>query len=625
MNAEPNEPAEPVGPVDPVEPADPADPAGPANPADPADRADPANRAGPADPADPAALVRAPAVLLPDPDAAGRRIIEFPDERLVRVSVDMARLWEQVDGASTPEQIAGAMGEPWTPVLVERGMEHLRANGLIGPPGSFATKKSGGLAGVLPMMAMAFGGQAVGRAASMTAMAMPGPKRIQMGANGSIQFTVFQDIDKYAGVKAFSRAAASRVGVALLAVLGLAGLFALAVDGPALIDALSRPVTPLTILLVFVLAIVTTSIHELGHAARTIRAGGKVRRVGFMLLYLIPALFCDISDTWRLGQRDRVGAALAGPLTTFGLAGVCGAVFLADPSPLWAVMAIFLYVECLISLIPFVKFDGYITLMAHLDHPNLRSQSMAAWKTGLARLLSGRKRRGDMDESSKIPAARRRWMPWFGLACSGFPFVILVGALATVNDTLVGLGSVGLVLRSFMIVALAVLAVRGALDVGREMRARGAGRVRLGLCVVGVLACLGLLGTFVPVTQTRTETWYAVADDQVVLTVTDQSDPLPVGAAVELRVQGLLLGHRVGAAQVGAAPATQTVSGLILTPTLDWKTPSITLSAQPATVTSGEVAAGSAGLATTTLARTSLAVAAWQVAAGDLIRSFQPR
>ena len=578
-------------------------------------------------------LVRAPATLLPEPDAAGRRIIEFPDERLVRVSADMARLWELVDGESTPEQIADQLGEPWTPVLVERGLAGLQTNGLIGEPGSFDTKKKGGLAAVLPVMAMAAGGQTLGRAAAMTAMTMPRPKRIQMGANGSIQLTLVQDIDKYAGVRAFSRAAASRIGVALLALVGLAGLVALVVPWSALMSALSQPVTPWTMLLVFVLAIVTTSIHELGHAARTIRAGGKVRRVGFMLLYLIPALFCDISDTWRLGQRDRVGAALAGPLTTFGLAGVCGGLFWIYPGPLWAVMAIFLYVECLVSLIPFVKFDGYITLMAYLDHPNLRSQSMAAWKTGLAKFLTGKRSEtlgttvpGDSpEESSQIPVGRRRWMPWFGLACSAFPFVILVGGLAAVNDTLVGLGSIGLILRSFMIVTLVVLAVRGVVLVGRAMRARGAGVVRLGLCIVGVLACLGLLGAFVPVTQSRTETWYAVSDNQVVLTVTDQANPLPVGSSVDLRVQGILLGHHVASAQVGATPATQPVSGLILTPTLDWQTPQIELSVQAAAVTSGAVTANTAGLATITGEPTSLAQAAWQVAAGDLIQSFTPR
>ena len=575
-------------------------------------------------------LVRAPAVLLPEPDAAGRRIIEFLDERLVRVSADMARLWELVDGVSTPEQIADQLGEPWTPVLVERGLAGLQTNGLIGMPGSFDTKKKGGLAAVLPVMAMAAGGQALGRAAAMTAMTMPRPKRIQMGTNGSIQLTLFQDIDKYAAVRAFSRAAASRVGVALLALVGLAGLVALIVPWSSLVSALSQPVTPLTMLLVFVLAIVTTSIHELGHAARTIRAGGKVRRVGFMLLYLIPALFCDISDTWRLGQRDRVGAALAGPLTTFGLAGVCGGLFLISPGPLWAVMAIFLYVECLVSLIPFVKFDGYITLMAYLDHPNLRSQSMEAWKTELAKFLTGKRPVGTIpgdsaEESSTIPAGRRRWMPWFGLACSAFPFVILIGGLATVNDTLVGLGSIGLILRSFMIVALVVLAVRGAVLVGRAMRARGAGVIRLGLCVVGVLACLGLLGAFVPVTLSHTETWYAVGDNQVVLTVTDQAKPLEVGTSVELRVQGILLGHHLASAQVGTTPATQSISGLILTPTLDWQTPQVELSVQSAAVTSGTVTANTAGLATITGERTSLAQAAWQVAAGDLIQSFNPR
>ena len=62
----------------------------------------------------------------------------------------------------------------------------------------------------------------------------------------------------------------------------------------------SQPIVTLT----FVLLTVTCLFHEMAHGIVLASAGGRPRRLGIMLFYLIPAFFCDVSDSFRLARRS---------------------------------------------------------------------------------------------------------------------------------------------------------------------------------------------------------------------------------------------------------------------------------------------------------------------------------
>ncbi|MGH2952319.1 MAG: site-2 protease family protein, partial [Solirubrobacterales bacterium] len=101
-------------------------------------------------------------------------------------------------------------------------------------------------------------------------------------------------------------------------------------------------------------------LHELGHAAAVKYFGGKVRRMGVMLFYLAPAMFCDTSDAWRFPRnRQRAVVAAAGIWVQMVLAGLSGlALWLpvgADVAAwLWA-LALLNVGLCVVNLVPFVK------------------------------------------------------------------------------------------------------------------------------------------------------------------------------------------------------------------------------------------------------------------------------
>ena len=66
------------------------------------------------------------------------------------------------------------------------------------------------------------------------------------------------------------------------------------------------------ILFMGAILIVTKSIHELGHGLMCKHYGGECHEIGFMLLVMTPAMYCNTSDSWLLPNkwhRIAIGAA----------------------------------------------------------------------------------------------------------------------------------------------------------------------------------------------------------------------------------------------------------------------------------------------------------------------------
>lgn len=542
---------------------------------------------------------RSPASMSDKPDAKGRRIIELDDGRLVRVSADMGRLWSVIDGESTMAQLASVLGDPWTPELVQFGIAQLSSSGLIEDEAQIRRRQASDVGGavktIVGAMTMATAGSAMPAAVNP-----PRRRRLTMAANGSIQWTLFSDIERYRAVRAISGIAGSRAFLGVLTLIGAVGLVVLAVDWPGLVSALTQRVSVWQIVAVFALFAVATSMHEFGHAARAIRAGGRVRRVGLMLLYLVPAFFCDISDTWRLPERDRVGAALAGPVVSAGLAGVSAFVFLGIGSPTCGLLALFLYLECLIGLIPLVKFDGYIAVMGHLDHPNLRKEAMQAWKLSVARVLSGKTAFSDVkQDNDDIPAQRvPGWMNWYGFGCSVFPLILVGGVVMSMGASFTALGSSGIVLRALLIACVIVFAGVGVVSTLLVLHRAGVSVLRLCGVSVVFLAVVGAVAMVIPVRQDTDGAYYASQDGQIYVCFPGGAAlAQPVGTDVHLRVQGLLLGRSTGQGRIASDPVTAQVPTTINAPSLKWSGPMTWMSVQNLDLTGGDVEPGSVGVA----------------------------
>ena len=132
----------------------------------------------------------------------------------------------------------------------------------------------------------------------------------------------------------------------------------------------------------------TKTLHELGHAYAATRYGCRVPTMGVSFLVMVPVLYTDTSDTWKLRSRkQRLLVDGAGVLTELCLASIATFLwaFLPDGPVRSAafVIATTSWISTLaINLSPFMRFDGYYFLSDMIGVPNLssRSQAFGQWQ-----------------------------------------------------------------------------------------------------------------------------------------------------------------------------------------------------------------------------------------------------
>lgn len=136
-------------------------------------------------------------------------------------------------------------------------------------------------------------------------------------------------------------------------------------------------------------------IHELGHAFTAHRYGCRVATMGVAFLVLMPVLYTDTSDSWRLpSHRQRLAIGVAGIAAELALAIVATVVwsFLPDGP---ARNAVFIIASAswvttlIINLSPFMRFDGYYLLSDLWQIPNLQNRAFAYTRWWMREKLFG--------------------------------------------------------------------------------------------------------------------------------------------------------------------------------------------------------------------------------------------
>ncbi|WP_246033338.1 hypothetical protein [Streptomyces hundungensis] len=198
--------------------------------------------------------------------------------------------------------------------------------------------------------------------------------------------------------------------------------------------------------------LIVNAFHELGHATALAYHGGRPRAMGVMLLYCVcPAFFCDVSATWRLGRRQRATVALAGITVNAAAASVAALAAAADfgghQEFCWRLVAanVFTFV---FNLLPFIKLDGYLLLLAFVDESHLRPRAMADARNWLSHHLYRR------------PAIKRELHRWwsvpYGLAAMTLPALLITTMLISLGTLSFRAGPIGVILW-LVAVLLAVL------------------------------------------------------------------------------------------------------------------------------------------------------------------------
>jgi multidrug efflux pump subunit AcrA (membrane-fusion protein) len=173
-----------------------------------------------------------------------------------------------------------------------------------------------------------------------------------------------------------------------------------------------------SVALIWLTALAVISAHEFAHGLTCKRYGGEVREMGFMLIFFMPAFYCNVSDAWLFPEkRQRLSVIFAGAY--FELVVWGGAKVLFNFNPL-------------------IKLDGYYLLSDWLEIPNLRAKA-----TGYLRALLG----GDRQARQGVTASERRIYLVYGTLSGAYSTLILTVIASAAGGFLVGkLQGVGVIL-----------------------------------------------------------------------------------------------------------------------------------------------------------------------------------
>ena len=192
--------------------------------------------------------------------------------------------------------------------------------------------------------------------------AAPRPRRARLRATLLPARVVRPLADALAPATAWPALAASAAAGLLLCALGLAS--------PAG-SRLAAPVAWPQALLAVTAVVLAAAVHELGHAAALHRGGGRVGDIGAGLVWVVPVLWCDVTEAKLLSRRDRLRVDAAGVALQLPLGGMllCAGRAWQRPELLGAGGAILTAVAW--NALPFARTDAYWLLCDALEVPSL--------------------------------------------------------------------------------------------------------------------------------------------------------------------------------------------------------------------------------------------------------------
>ena len=132
----------------------------------------------------------------------------------------------------------------------------------------------------------------------------------------------------------------------------------------------------------WVLICAIACIHEFCHGLACKHTGGEVHDMGFLLIYLSPAFYCNTSEAWVYGTRwQRITTAAAGIWSSLIIYFIASFVWWGTAvggtlhNFVYIVMLASGILPVLINLNPLIKLDGYFIFTELLDIPDLKENA----------------------------------------------------------------------------------------------------------------------------------------------------------------------------------------------------------------------------------------------------------
>lgn len=155
---------------------------------------------------------------------------------------------------------------------------------------------------------------------------------------------------------------------------------------------------------------VSKVLHEFGHGLTCRHFGGECHEMGFLLLVLSPALYCDTTDAWTMPNKwHRIAISTGGIYVELIIASVAALVWWhtgpgTAHSIAFALMTLCSLSTVLVNANPLMRFDGYYILSDLLEIPNLRPKSQAAVQSLIDRYALG------LDAPAPPTVEGNRWL-----------------------------------------------------------------------------------------------------------------------------------------------------------------------------------------------------------------------
>lgn len=195
------------------------------------------------------------------------------------------------------------------------------------------------------------------------------------------------------GTLPVARLFASRAALAVILMLGLAGLFMASRQ----FDAFSHTFLyffSLEGVAGYVLALFFVKIfHELGHAYVAKHFGCRVPTMGVAFLVLAPVLYTDVTDAWRLpSRRQRMLVSSAGIMVEIAIAAIATFLWAFLPDGIIRSACFFIattswVLSLVINLSPLMRFDGYYLLGDYWRISNLQPRAFVLFRWSIRELL----------------------------------------------------------------------------------------------------------------------------------------------------------------------------------------------------------------------------------------------
>ena len=135
------------------------------------------------------------------------------------------------------------------------------------------------------------------------------------------------------------------------------------------------------ILFMGAILVITKSLHELGHGLMCKHFGGECHEIGFMLLVLMPAMYCNTSDSWIMPNRwHRMAIGAAGMYVEIFLAAICTFVWwFTNPGWIHYLALNVMFLSSVSTIVfnanPLLRYDGYYILSDFLEIPNMAQKA----------------------------------------------------------------------------------------------------------------------------------------------------------------------------------------------------------------------------------------------------------